>query len=52
MKRNILLIALSVCVFFVACGQKENPTSDFEYTENEGKITITNYIGESKNDTR
>jgi hypothetical protein len=48
MKRNILYIALSVFVFFVACGQKGNPASDFEYTENEGKITIKNYIGESK----
>jgi len=35
-------------VFLISCQQKANPVSDFEYTENEGKITITGYIGKSK----
>jgi len=32
----------------ISCQKKANPASDFEYTENEGKITITGYIRKSK----
>jgi len=41
----------ALCIGFVcliSCQQKTNPVSDFEYAENEGKITITGYIGKSK----
>jgi len=35
-------------LFLITCQQKTNLASDFEYTDNEGKITITGYIGKSK----
>jgi hypothetical protein len=49
--KKAVLVVLVVNLFFLSCentAQKETPATDFEYTENEKAITITNYIGESK----
>ena len=45
---KILLIALCVCIISCEQKQSENDPADFEYTESEGKITITKYIGSIK----
>ena len=50
MKKKFIIFALFVGICFIAFGQqRENPASDFEYTESNGKITITKYIGQTKN---
>ncbi|MCL2792231.1 MAG: leucine-rich repeat domain-containing protein [Spirochaetaceae bacterium] len=51
MIKKALFILFFLSTFFLACGQSrqiENPASDFEYLEEEGKIIISRYIGESK----
>ena len=43
------IYVLCICfALLISCQKKPNPVSDFEYTVNEGKITITGYIGKSK----
>jgi len=49
MKIKLFCVLCIGFVFLFSCQKKANPASDFEYTENEGKITITRYIGKSKN---
>jgi len=45
--KNIFVLCIGfVCL--ISCKENANPVSDFEYTENRGKITITRYIGKSK----
>jgi hypothetical protein len=49
MSKKLLFAALFVCVCFVVRGQQnENPAGDFEYKKSNGKITITKYIGKTK----
>jgi len=48
MKIKLFCVLCIGFVFLISCQKKANPASDFEYTENEGKITITGYIGKSK----
>jgi len=48
MKMKHIFVLCIGFVFLISCQKKANMVSDFEYTENEGKITITGYIGKSK----
>jgi hypothetical protein len=48
MKMKHIFVLCIGFVLLISCQKKANPVSDFEYTENEGKITITGYIGKSK----
>jgi hypothetical protein len=45
MKRNVLFFVLVTGLTFSVFGQSH---SDFQYTENNGKITITGYTGSEK----
>jgi len=48
MRHFFFFVLFIVFLPLVSCQQKENPASDFEYEEKDGKIIITEYIGESK----
>jgi hypothetical protein len=48
MKRFFAFYFVIGFVVLISCQQKANPVSDFEYTNNEGKITITGYVGKTK----
>jgi hypothetical protein len=48
MKMKHIFVLCIGFLFLISCQKKANMVSDFEYTENEGKITITGYIGKSK----
>jgi len=48
MKMKHIFVLCIGFLFLTSCQRKANMAGDFEYTEYEGKITITGYIGKSK----